>query len=65
MVFCSYPLMIAAMSVPFLGECRMAALVAIAAGFVGAVLALDRKSVFRIEMILPSSAPHSLRPTAS
>ena len=54
-VFASYPLMIAAMSVPFLGErVGWRRWLAIAAGFVGVVLALDPgSSVFRIEMILP------------
>ena len=47
--------MIAAMSVPFLGErVGWQRWLAIAAGFVGVVLALDpRSSVFRIEIILP------------
>ena len=41
-VFASYPLMIAAMSVPFLGErVGWRRWLAIAAGFVGVVLALD------------------------
>ena len=53
--FASYSLMIAAISLLFLGErVGWRRWLAISAGFVGVVLALEPgSSVFRIEMILP------------